>query len=138
MGWFLFLIVVIAIIAAFSAHHSEREKQKALEAYNASLSALKINPASSDVRQETLRLGRIYSNLVRDNKGNTIFDEVALMNDINAACAATQHVIQSQSNPEQQPESAESRLLKLNDLYAKRLIDQQDYLRRKQEIINSI
>ena len=36
----------------------------------------------------TLSLGRAYSNPTRDKKGVSLFDEVALSNDIGAACAA--------------------------------------------------
>jgi hypothetical protein len=54
-----------------------------------SLKDLKKDPANSDLRQKTLALGRAYSNLARDSKGQTIFDEVALLNDLNAACTTT-------------------------------------------------
>nr|CAP48090.1 putative integron gene cassette protein [uncultured bacterium]CAP48795.1 putative integron gene cassette protein [uncultured bacterium]CAP48796.1 putative integron gene cassette protein [uncultured bacterium] len=139
MGLFLFVVVVVVGIAFYSAYQSEKAKERALTAYRASLSDLKKDPGNSDLRQKTLNLGRIYSNLVRDKKGNTVFDEVALMNDINAACASTQHVVHTQSQtPPPQQESVEARLQKLNDLYEKQLIDEQDFLRRKQEIINSI
>lgn len=139
MGTFFIIVIIVVAIAFYIGNQSDKEKQQALEAYRNSLRKLKTDPANSDLRQMTLNLGRVYSNLVRDNKGNTLFDEVALMNDINAACASTQNAIYTQSQISTgTQETAESRLVKLNDLYEKRLIDEADYLRRKQEIINSI
>jgi hypothetical protein len=63
-------------------------KKEAWKKYQHSLQALRRNPTNPDSRGETLRLGRAYSKLTRDKKGNSVFDEVALMNDIQAACAA--------------------------------------------------
>ena len=139
MELFFFLIVVVVVVAIYKSVQSEKEKSQALAAYRTSLTELKEDPGNSDIRQITLALGRVYSNLVRDKKGNTLFDEVALMNDINAACASTQQAIHVKtSSPSPQHETAEARLIKLSELFEKRLIDEQDYQRRKQEIINSI
>ena len=139
MGFFLFIVMVVVAIAFYVGSQAEKAKRRALEAYKNSLAQLKTDPGNSDLRQLTLSLGRIYSNLVRDKKGNTIFDEIALMNDINAACAATQQAIPMQNiSPTPQNDSVEARLVKLNELYEKRLIDTEDFQRRKQEIINSI
>jgi hypothetical protein len=55
--------------------------------YRESLRLLRQQPTDPDVREEVLRLGRVYSNLARDSKGRTLFDEVAIRNDIDAACA---------------------------------------------------
>lgn len=139
MESFLLIIIAVIGIAFYSAYQAGKAKEQALAAYHASLSDLKKDPGNSNLRQKTLNLGRIYSNLSRNNKGNTVFDEVSLMNDINAACASTQQVVHPENQlPPAQQESIEARLQKLKYLYEKRLIDEQDFLRRKQEIINSI
>lgn len=136
MGGIIFLLVVFGIIwaAIASAKAAEKRKEEARQQYQQSLSALKKDPGNADLRQKTLALGRVYSNLLRDKKGNTLFDEVALMNDINAACAATQHAISNQMSSEE----LENRLRKLQDLKAKGLIDDADYQKRKSELMAQI
>ena len=84
----LLIVVVIAIIIYYFMDLARRRAQKKpKEAYLACLSYLKQDPNNPDLRERTLEWGRAYSNLMRDSHGRTIFDEVALMNDINAACA---------------------------------------------------
>jgi hypothetical protein len=102
-----FLIVVAfvpiyAIIAALSALSEVRERPyldlvlwggqrerdartKAKAAYQASLQALTTDPANRELAQRTLELGRAYSRITRRSRSVTIFDELALLNDINAA-----------------------------------------------------
>ncbi len=53
----------------------------AREAYLKSLEELKGDPANASLKQRTLALGRSCSNLTRDQKGQTPFDEVALITD---------------------------------------------------------
>ena len=135
MGWVIFIVAVGFIwISIVSATNAEKQKVEAQKKYQQSLLELKSQPGNADLRQETLALGRVYSNLIRDKKGNTLFDEVALMNDINAACAATQQAISTQ------PVSGdlEARLRKLQDLKDKGLIDEIDYTKRKDELMEQI
>jgi hypothetical protein len=135
MGWVI-LILVIAVIwaAAASANAAQQRKEEARINYQSSLGELKTTPANADLRQRTLELGRIYSNLMRDQKGHTVFDEVALMNDINAACAATQQVVSAQMPSG----DIEERLRRLQELKDKGLIDDADYAKRKAELIAQI
>lgn len=133
MGW-IFLIVVIAMFgAAIASANAAQRKEEARTHYQGSLEKLKMNPANADLRQKTLELGRVYSNLLRDKKGNTIFDEVALMNDINAACAATLQVVSQQPSGD-----LEERLRMLQGLKAKGLIDDTEYAKRKAELLEQI
>ena len=81
----ILILIVIAIIL-FSVNKFMKQ-DKAKEEYLKLLKRLKNDPNNPDLREETLRSGRCYSELMRDSSGRTIFDEVALMNDINAACA---------------------------------------------------
>lgn len=136
---FWLVVGVALMVGILVAISSEKEKKEAKEAYENSLRLLKKDPANSDLRGRTLALGRAYSNLMRDKKGNTIFDEVALMNDINAACAATHQVIHStvaQLSPASL--SVEDRLRKLQSLKQSGLIDDDDFARRKREIMEEI
>lgn len=79
----VFLVLAVAIGIGFAISQS-RALERARQAYATSLQQLKQDPNNPDLRQRTLQLGRAYANMVKNPK---IFDEVALMNDINAACA---------------------------------------------------
>jgi hypothetical protein len=140
------VILFIAIIAITANSGAKKQAQalaqakqaiaQAKESYQSSLIKLKANPTSADLRQMTLERGRAYSNLTRDKKGVTIFDEVALMNDINAACAGAAVISENKTiAPEQ---TIEERLEKLAELKDKRLIDDQEYVARKQKILDEI
>ena len=137
------VLVLLALLIRYVARQRQiKEAQAADEEDQEALRLIKRNPTNADYKEHALHLGRAYCNLSRNLKGQggvTIYDEVALMNDINAACASTQHAVHAQAPaPVAQQESHESRLRRLNDLYDQKLIDEQAYLRRKQEIINSI
>jgi hypothetical protein len=60
-------------------------RAKAQAAYQASLQALTNDPTNPELPQRTLELGRAYSRITRRSRSVTIFDELALLNDINAA-----------------------------------------------------
>lgn len=134
MEWFIGIAVILGILIAIG---KESAKNAARKSYQDSLALLKNDPANADLRQRTLELGRVYSNLMRDKKGNTVFDEVALMNDINAACAAAHQFTQKTATP-QAIGDVEERLLKLQTLMTKGLIDQTDFERRKKEIMEQV
>lgn len=137
MEGFLVLLVIVIVVVVITSNADAKRKREARDAYQGALSKLKANPSSSDLRQQALSLGRAYSNVMRDKKGNTLFDEVALMNDIGAACAATHQVI-AQQRPVITGETVEDRLIQLRNLLAKGLIEQDDFDRRKREITDQI
>jgi len=72
--------------AAKDVKQQEKLFNNARDNYFSSLAKLKTDPTNADVKQETLRLGRNYSEQTRKRKGVgstvTIYDEMALMNDI--------------------------------------------------------
>jgi hypothetical protein len=135
----IIFVVVIAVLGVgiiysiFEANATEASKNAYLQA----LRRLKEGPTNADIKQEALGLGRAYSNRTRDKKGRTLFDEVALMNDINAACAAsskpttTKRVIQIGS-------THEDRLSTLENLRNKGLISNSEYTSRRTDILGSI
>jgi hypothetical protein len=130
---FLIIIAVVVVIIAISSNNNAERKRKAKLAYLDSLNKLKKSPTNADLRQKTLELGRHYSNLMRDSKGQTVFDEVALMNDLNAACAGA--LVTTAPTP---AGDIEERLAKLQSLKEKGLIDDSDYKQRKQELMAQI
>jgi len=138
MEMFGVLVLIVIVIIVWTTIAREKEKERAHVAYQAALAALKKDPASSDKRQRALLLGRVYSNLMRDKKGNTIFDEVALMNDIGAACAGANQPATAPAAPVQSGDSVETRLTTLQSLREKGLIDADDFARRKREIMDLI
>lgn len=83
MEWLLIGGLVVLVLWVAILMMKEDAKKKYVE----SLEELKKDPNNPGFRQETLRLGRVYSNLMRDGKGQTVFDEVAIQNDILAATA---------------------------------------------------
>jgi hypothetical protein len=133
-----FILVVVLII--FSLNSAGKQQAKVLaaarDAYFNSLIKLKANPTSADLRQTTLQLGRTYSNLTRSNKGVTIFDEVALSNDISAACAGATNIHENKvPKPDQ---TIELRLERLAELKAKGLIDDDEYAARREKILDEV
>lgn len=135
-------LIVLGLIIWYFVAKAER-LEKARKAYLSSLERLKKDPTNADLRQMTLSLGRAYSNLTRDKKGVSLFDEVALSNDIGAACAAAARAPTQNSAPVAAPmpvaaESVEARLQRLGDLLAKGLISATEHDQRRAAIIDSI
>lgn len=139
LGLIIIIAIIFIVISALNSNSRNKELQKALEAYQKSLAELKQNPTNPNIRQKTLSLGRVYSNLTRNNKGVTIYDEMALMNDINAACAAATAVnTQLTRNIQNQKSTIESRLAKLDELRSKNLISQNEYDEKRKAILDEI
>jgi hypothetical protein len=138
------LIILIIVIVVGTVIYSWIQKANAIAAakkaylqYLQSLSELKSAPTNADLKLRTLALGRTYSNLTRDTKGNTLFDEVALMNDINAACAAATANSYAAHAPSAGT-TVEDRLRTLGNLRTKGLIDETEFAKRRSEILSSI
>lgn len=133
-GFAIFLIVCVAF-ALWCGYLSVKAQERAKASYQQALLELKKNPTNPEIKQQALALGRAYSNLTRDNKGQTLFDEVALMNDINAACAAA--VVSNQSES-QMGRSLEERLQRLTELHSKGLVSHAEFAQQRESIIKSI
>ena len=133
----IIVIIVIALIG-YSVSIGNKKRAEALEnarqAYHQSLERLKQNPTDANLRQMTLGLGRSYSNLTRNRKGVTIFDEVALMNDINAACAGASRA----STAAVIDQTIEARLRRLAELRNQGVIDSSEYADKRQRILDEI
>lgn len=132
---YVFLLLVIAVVGGtfWALREKVRRLAEARDAYQSSLANLKHDPTNADLKQRTLALGREYSNLTRDSKGGTLFDEVALSNDINAACAgATRH-----SSPGN-VQSLENRLARLADLQSRGLVSSQEFQEQRSRILQEL
>ncbi len=139
---FIILIIVLTVRQSQARSRALRESK---QNYLDSLEELKHNPTNANLRQRTLELGRYYSNLTRDQKGVTIFDEVALSNDIGAACAAAGSVTSDSVDSKPLKNiaasskwSIEERLTNLSELKAKGLIDDQEYATKRARILDEV
>jgi len=141
MGILLFIIFVVVGLAIFSGISQAQALAKAKEAYQASLRELTRNPTNPTTHQRTLDLGRAYSRLTRNNKGVTLFDEMALMNDINAACGGNIGI--ARADPQSMralggSSSTEERLQRLTQLKNQGLINDNEYQTKRQQILNDM
>jgi hypothetical protein len=112
---------------------ARRKRETAQLAYKAALGRLKASPSDPNLKQQTLELGRFYANLTRDRKGVTIFDEMALMNDINAATAAA-----TATSAPVPAATHEQRLQRLATLKAQGLIDEAEYTAQRTKILGEL
>jgi hypothetical protein len=128
-------LVVGLVLYVLIDHVDAKNKQlvHAKAAYQASLAALTKEPTSPDLKQRTLALGRAYAGLTRDRKSATIFDEVALLNDIGAACAAA-----TRQPPSPSPSSVEARMAKLDELHADSLVTDEEYRVQRTRILQEL
>lgn len=133
LGVEAFFIVLLLIGAAVIAVIivQARLREAARLAYEEGLERLRHEPTNPYLRTETLRLGRAYSRRTRNRFGVTLFDEVALSNDISAACAA-------HAQPKSARESIETRLANLAALKARGLIDESEFAARRLEILREV
>jgi hypothetical protein len=157
------LIILALILYGYYSNHNKAMQalDDARQAYYSSLEQLKRYPTNADLRQRTLGLGRAYSAMTRERKNVTIYDEMALSNDINAACAGAPMVAFQQMQQQQQQQqyyqqqqqaqqaqqqsqqatsslSTEQRLTKLKDLHDKGMISNDEYAERRKKIIDEV
>ena len=139
--WCFGIIAVLIVVVVLGRGLKEKEMDEAKGKYQASLRQLTAAPGDPNLKQTTLALGRSYSNLTRNRKGVTIFDEMALMNDLNAATAGVYSKVSASSTPpsalSSSPTTAE-RLRKLDDLKIQGLINEQEYAERRTTILNDV
>jgi hypothetical protein len=131
-------IPILAMIGFLVIQGNARAKQQeainaAYATYQNSLTLLKANPTNADRKQTALATGRAYSALTRESKGATLFDEVALMNDIQAATAGAS-IAPAQSSGA----TIESRLAQLESLRTKGLVSDTEYQERRTKILSEV
>lgn len=138
------LVVLILVLGMFYgaiviAEKAKAEKRRQAErAYRDGLEQLKAAPTDPELREQTLHLGRVFSELTRDDKSVTIYDEVAIMNDINAVCAAAAAAVDVASSSQPSADSIEDRLRRLDSLREQGLISEQEHQRRKDSLLLEI
>lgn len=128
-----FVLVAIALVAivvgsavGIGVHQGKKRK-----AYREALDALRSDPTNPDRKEAALAAGREYAGACRMGGMGSVFDEVALGNDIAAACAGA-------SKPPQANPGAFSRLTELDDLRRAGLVTEEEYQQQRKAIIDSL
>jgi hypothetical protein len=152
LDWQIWLIIVVLVIATI--HRILRKN--AYARYQERLSMLRWSPTSVELRQETLVLGRRYSALTRNKFGVAFFDEFALMNDINAACAGAttpppnnyvplatslndpQLMASQMASTQTQSRSIEDRLINLTKLRDQGHVSEEEYQANRKRLLDEI
>jgi hypothetical protein len=138
----LIVLIVVGVVVFTSKNNKAQELQAARERYLEALNKLKQNPRDPNLKQVALGVGRQYSFLTRNKQGITTFDEMALMNDLNAATAHAFEV--SAPSPAPIPASytqslaPEDRLRKLDNLKNQGLISEEEFADRRAKILEEL
>jgi hypothetical protein len=136
----MLIVVAVCVIGATISYYKGVNKKisDAFFAYRSSLDTLKQYPHDPALRERALQAGRYYSNLARSNRGETIFDEVALANDIAAACAGVGQATSLSSTVPTPAQPLEQRLSRLKDLLDSGAMDEQEYRARRAKILDEV
>ena len=139
MGGFIFFVICVVAIIIVVKILKNQAIEAAREKYHSALETLKKSPHNPDIKQNTLSLGRAYAAILREKGSSTLFDEVALMNDINAACASAGTPLATSSHTAVSEQvGVEAKLRTLSDLHAKGLVSAEEYERRRSLILDGI
>jgi hypothetical protein len=141
------VFVLVALIIGFLVFRAwqRSELAKRIEAaralYQQALGELRRHPTDPERKTRALELGRAYSALTREDKAVTVFDEMALSNDISAATAGAT-VATAPSAPPVTPAapapSTRQRLQQLSDLKDSGAITNEEYQARRKAILDAI
>lgn len=123
IGWFTY----VGYQRAVSVDHAKAH-------YTDALARLKAQPTDPDLKLTALAAGRAYAAIARDDAGDPLFDEVSLMNDINAVCAGAASIDSAAVGGS----DVETRLRNLNSLKEGGLISDSEYEARRAAIIERI
>ena len=138
---FILLFVMIFLVAVLLIWRYRKQQQEMIEnaryAYHIALDEQRQDPNNSRKREEALALGRRYADLVHDDK-HTTFDEVALMNDLNAIQPTASTVFVEADKSTEPVEDKEQRLNELEQLRADGFITPEEYQERRLAILDEI
>lgn len=139
------LVVVVLVVRSNAARAREQALAEARGNYQSALGLLKRDPTNATLRQRALDAGRTYAGLSREDKGATVFDEVALKNDLDAATAGAVSVASPAPAAPPAPApvlaaapSVADRLRQLDDLKAQGLITDDEHQARRAKILEGV
>lgn len=136
-GVLLICVGIPVILLALWIYTTEQKKKQIEEArdnYRRALEKLREKPASNDLRESALKYGRYYVALASNYKGST-FDEVGLLNDLNAIQAPVAAQVAS-AEPSQR--DVKARLDKLALLHNDGVITKEEYETRRSQILSEL
>ncbi|MCP4415669.1 MAG: SHOCT domain-containing protein [Chloroflexi bacterium] len=130
------VLVVSVLIIIWIFYNGDQKRKRIREAkknYEISLEQLKTAPDDANLRQKTLLLGREFARVAREGGKETLFDEMALMNDINAVAggAPTKRI-------EERGKSASVRLEELQKMKDQGLISEDEYNAKRSTILDEM
>lgn len=133
------VIGILVIIGLWSTYYS------ALKAYQDSLEALKKDPHNPSLKENALSLGRKWLNAAATLRSSgftnaPVVEEATLLNDINAATARAGSEVTIKELPVAKAIQATiaERLSQLDTLREKRLITEQEYASRREQILREL
>lgn len=141
---FIILVAAVVLVRVQANQRVAREQSAAKAEYDTRLWQAKrrydeaLNAVRQDAtkRQAALDAGRKYSEVTRERQGGsvTVYDEMALMNDINAAVAAAPSLA-----PAAPPvASTAARLQQLEELRGQGLVSDAEYQARRAKILEGV
>jgi hypothetical protein len=133
MECILAIMVVVGVFVAMVVYFY-RAQTSCRNRYLQTLELLKQNPHDPELKTQALTFGRQYAQTVRSTV--LAFDETAIMNDINAACAQAGSKVRIVADAN--ASATETRLSELERLRHKALISNEEYEERRRKIIDSI
>jgi hypothetical protein len=134
MGEYTFILLIVAgvVIWWLSARGRKSMLSEAKRAYRDALDRLKQTPTDPDRREQALELGREYAKLTRNLKGVATFDEMALKNDIDAACAGAVEFAAVQAG---KPASPAAEIRKLTGLLDEGILTPEEWQSAKAQLV---
>ncbi len=97
-GWvFMVILGGYGVYWIYQSNRRAKATQQARDSYQHALQRLRSTPGNPHFKAQALQLGRAYSNLTRDKRGVAIFDEAALMNDIESAVGGKQTTVSNRT-----------------------------------------
>jgi hypothetical protein len=132
------IAVVVLIVTTNQARVQDRKVKAAWEKYWYALEELRESPDSSQEREATLHAGREFARLVREGGSETVFDEVALMNDINAIAGQQVFARSTERGQRADDLSIEERLVRLRKLAEAGQVTKEEYLERRKRVLDQL
>jgi hypothetical protein len=130
----LLIVIGLIILVLYNLGQKQKRVDAARKAYQSSLAQLKQEPSNTDLRQNTLELGRRYAQTARESGRQTVFDEMAMMNDLNAVTG----VASQAAGTKAEQGDVIARLKTLEDLKTRGLISDTEYAQRRATILDNI
>lgn len=130
------VVGLILWVASRSASEAARRLQDAQETYRERLRLLRERPNDPDLKGKALEWGRYYADLTRQQKGVTLYDELAVANDIKEACTEAKN--QKHAGASATPQPTQVQLDNLRAHFERGAITAQEYQSRRRKLLDEV